>query len=49
MKHILPMITTLLLAPLAGLHAAEPTKPNIVYLFADDLGWSDLSTPIPCP
>jgi arylsulfatase A-like enzyme len=36
-------LTALFLAPLAGLHAAEPTKPNIVYLFADDLGWSDLS------
>jgi arylsulfatase A-like enzyme len=39
-------LTALLLAPLATLHAAEPTKPNIVYLFADDLGWSDLSTHI---
>jgi arylsulfatase A-like enzyme len=37
-------LAALLLAPLAALLAAEPTKPNIVYLFADDLGWSDLST-----
>ncbi len=34
----------LLLTPLAVLSAADvpPTKPNIVFILADDLGWADL-------
>ena len=43
MKPILTLCSALLLAPLAALHAADSTKPNVVYLFADDLGWSDIS------
>ena len=27
--------------PLAVLRAAEPAKPNILFILADDLGWSD--------
>jgi len=43
MKYSHFVIATLLLVPLYGLHAADTPKPNIVYLFADDLGWSDIS------
>jgi len=41
MKHLL---TALLLAPLAALHAADvpKQKPNILVIFADDLGYADL-------
>lgn len=44
MKHILQSILlTLLLTPLAALHAAEPTaKPNIILIYSDDHGWADL-------
>lgn len=49
MKHIFTITQTaklvgaLLLAPLAGLAAAEAPKPNILFIFADDWGWGDLS------
>ena len=43
MKQTLTLLTTLLLAPLAALTAAEKKndKPNIIFILADDLGWSD--------
>ena len=43
MKYTLILLTALLLAPLASLQAADATKPNIVFIYADDWGWGDLS------
>ena len=42
MKHILTLFIALLLMPLAALHAADTQKPNIILIFADDLGWKDV-------
>ena len=38
------LLTTLLLAPLAALHAADAAKPkpNLLIIYADDLGYGDL-------
>jgi hypothetical protein len=35
MKHTLAFFTALLLVPLAALNAAEPAKPNILYILAE--------------
>ncbi len=43
MKRTLPFLAALLLAPFTALHAADGAKPNIVFIFADDWGWGDLS------
>lgn len=43
MKPALALLTTLLLAaPLAGPHAADAPKPNIIYILADDFGLPDI-------
>ena len=45
-KNRLTLLITLLVTPSAALPAAEmatPTKPNIVFIYADDWGWGDLS------
>ncbi len=41
MKLTTQLLTALLLAPLAALHAADSPKPNIVLIMADDQGWGD--------
>jgi arylsulfatase A-like enzyme len=42
MKNPLVVLTTLLLAPLAALHAADLRKPNIIVILADDMGYADI-------
>lgn len=41
MKVKLPILTALLLTLLVALHAAEPSKPNIIFILADDMGYGD--------
>ncbi|MFA6544757.1 MAG: sulfatase-like hydrolase/transferase [Limisphaerales bacterium] len=46
MKPTLTLLTALLLAPLAALHAADalkPVRPNILFILADDLGIDGVS------
>ena len=42
MKQTLTLLITLLLAPLTALIAA-PSKPNIIFILADDLGIGNVS------
>ena len=44
MKRTLSLILALILAPVASLTAApDALRPNILFIFADDWGWGDLS------
>jgi len=42
MKLTCTLLTALLLTPLTALHAADATKPNIVYFLIDDMGYADV-------
>ena len=43
MKRSLPLVAILLANSMASLHSGvSETKPNIVFILADDLGWADL-------
>ncbi|MSU48259.1 MAG: N-acetylgalactosamine-6-sulfatase [Opitutus sp.] len=41
MKFQLTLLAALLLAPLATLHAANSSRPNVILLMADDQGWGE--------
>ena len=41
MTHVPAGLLALVLVASGGLHAAEPPKPNVVYILADDLGYGD--------
>ena len=43
MDRLLTLLTALGLAFIASANAAEPGKPNIIYIMSDDVGWGDLS------
>ena len=47
MKRAFLSLAVLVLAALAGLHAVEPpraSKPNILFILVDDMGWGDLAS-----
>lgn len=43
MKKAIAFLTAIFLAPIAFSAAQAATQPNIVFIFADDWGWGDLS------
>lgn len=44
MKRTLALITALMLAAVATLHAAAPAKPNVLFIYTDDQSYDALST-----
>ena len=42
-KQRLPLVIVLLMASCSALYAAEPSKLNIVFIMADDLGYTDVA------
>ena len=43
MKHILVSLLSFVALATTATHAANSSRPNIVFIFADDWGWGDLS------
>ena len=43
MLRLLRLLVCVLLAPFAAVHAADTPRPNIIFIYADDLGWGDVS------
>ena len=43
LKHTFAFLTSLLLAPIATLHAIDAVvrKPNIIFIYGDDIGYGD--------
>jgi len=43
MKHAIALVLAVMLTPHASVLAADTSRPNIIFIFADDWGWGDLS------
>jgi N-acetylgalactosamine-6-sulfatase len=43
MPRLLRSLAYLLLGPFAAAYAADAARPNIIFIYADDLGWGDIA------